>query len=227
MYDDPVKQVQEEFLQQLYLLRHSFAAQIEKVCQSGGGIGSGSVPAEKYQKVADENKKLKYRIKHLLRALEDQEGGSSAKSVSGAYKIFTDKKSFDLGVSQTRIVGALCGHQVELVFLSEEEVNSKDMKTQNPSGQFPFIETPKGALFGSVAISLFFAEQANKMLGKDAVQTAQIEQWINWATNTLSPTCSHVMSGIFGGDSNGNQVFQSSWNNASKDLKGFVKMINN
>lgn len=38
------------------------------------------VPKADYDKVVEDNKKMKYRITHLLRALDEQGSGSGAKS---------------------------------------------------------------------------------------------------------------------------------------------------
>jgi glutathione S-transferase len=44
---------------------------------------------------------------------------------------------------------------------------------------------------------------------------------MNWTTNTLEPTCQCVLNGIFG-----EEVYQGSWDVASKDLKSFCKTVN-
>jgi len=48
------------------------------------------VSKEEFEKVQAENKKLKYRVKHLLRALGEQEGGSAA---SGDFTLYTIEDS--------------------------------------------------------------------------------------------------------------------------------------
>lgn len=66
-------------LQQLMAFRKSMADGIELACQvaASGGSGAGAkiVSQEDYDKVVAENKKLKYRIKHLTRALDEKDGG--------------------------------------------------------------------------------------------------------------------------------------------------------
>ena len=50
------------------------------MCKNGGGGGAGGdvVTAAEYKKLEDENKKLKYRITHLKRALDEKDGGAGA-----------------------------------------------------------------------------------------------------------------------------------------------------
>lgn len=75
MFQDEVKKIQEQYLQQLLEMRAQTAIAIEKACEiaaSGGAAGSGAVVSkDDYEKVLEENKKLKYRQIHLLRALEE------------------------------------------------------------------------------------------------------------------------------------------------------------
>lgn len=99
---------------------------------------------------------------------------------------------------------------------------SKEHKALNPSGKYPLLETDKGSLAGVMPICKYLCKTSKKLLGDGSpLQTSQIDQWMNWTTNTLEPTCQCVLKGIFG-----EEVYQGSWNDASKDLKTFVKTVN-
>jgi len=103
----------------------------------------------------------------------------------------------------------------------------KEFKAKNPSGLFPFLETPKGNLFGVIAITKFLAKSAGKLLGSNAKEQAQVDQWINWSINVLQPTADQVMRGIFAGGQDGIQVQQGHFNDAAKEIKMQAKQINN
>lgn len=69
----------------------------------------------------------------------------------------------------------------------------------NPAGIFPMIEVSNGVgICGIAAICKHLARSAKKLLGNDAFQAAQCDQWINWTLTTLQPTAETVMCGIFG-----------------------------
>ena len=61
-------------------VRAKTAVAIEKALLSGGGQGGSDsvVPKQDYDALQAENNKLKYRVKHLLRALDEKDGGSSS-----------------------------------------------------------------------------------------------------------------------------------------------------
>jgi glutathione S-transferase len=75
------------------------------------------------------------------------------------------------------------------------------MKAMNPAGMFPMIEVEQGvAICGTVAICKHLARlnKSSKLLGGDLLQSAQVDQWVNWTYTTLLPTADSVMSGILG-----------------------------
>ena len=96
VYVDPIKKLQEEMLQEMIKLRANLAKSIESAIQSGGSGGASgqTVSKEEFEKVQAENKKLKYRVKHLLRALDAQGGGSSGSS--GDFTLYTIEDSVQL-----------------------------------------------------------------------------------------------------------------------------------
>jgi glutathione S-transferase len=99
---------------------------------------------------------------------------------------------------------------------------TKEHKALNPTGKYPLLETKEGSLAGVVPICKFICKQSKKFLGDGSpLQTTQIDQWMNWTTTTLEPTCKCVLQGIFG-----EEVYQGSWDQASKDLKTLCKTVN-
>jgi DNA-binding transcriptional regulator WhiA len=84
--------MQEEMLQEMLKLRVELAKTITEVCKNGGGSSAGS--SDELVKVQAENKKLKYRIVHLLRALN---GDSPSAGVT--YKLYTTEGHHSINVN--------------------------------------------------------------------------------------------------------------------------------
>jgi len=60
------------------------------------------------------------------------------------------------------------------------------------------------------------------MLGSNAVERSQVDQWISFTNSTIDPTATTVSNGIFGWA----DVMQDTWNEASKNLKAHMKVMN-
>ena len=182
VYADPLKKLQEEMLQEMIKLRAQVAKSIEEVCKNGGGSGGGS--SDELEKVKSENKKLKYRITHLLRALDGDSGDAG-----GSFKLYTNEVH-SISVNQCQITAALCGTSLKIVVVDDEMRTSKEHKALNPTGKYPLLESENGSLAGVGPICKFICKSSKKLLGDGSpLQTTQIEQWINWTNNTLEPTC--------------------------------------
>ena len=215
VYADPVQKMQEDMLQEMLKLRVELAKTIEEVCKNGGGSGAGS--SADLVKVQAENKKLKYRIVHLLKALN-----GDSPSAGESYKLYTTEGHHSINVNQCQITAALCGASLEFILVDDDMKVTKEHKALNPTGKYPLLETKEGSLAGVVTICKFLCKQSKKFLGDGSpLQTTQIDQWMNWTTNTLEPTCQCVLQGIFG-----EEVYQGTWDQASKDLKNLCKTVN-
>ena len=103
-----MKKVQEQMLEQLYLIREQFVKDVESICNSG----QDSASSEEVKKLRDENKKLKYRITHLLRALDEKDGIVSAQS--GSVKLYTVTGSTDLSMQQIKLVAKATGFNLDV-----------------------------------------------------------------------------------------------------------------
>jgi elongation factor 1-gamma len=89
---------------------------------------------------------------------------------------------------------------------------------------FPLLKTSEGCLQQSSAISCYLASLAGgKMLGTNAVERSQVDQWISFANSTIAPCATVVSQGIFGEC----EIMQDTWNAAMKDLKTHLKTIDN
>ena len=132
VYADPVKAIQEEMLAQLLEVRKSFASSIENAVQNGGAgraVGE-TVSKADFEKLENENKQLKYRIKFLLRTLNEVDGGSVT------YQILTDSED---SLREVRVVSSLAGAKIQVKIMTEDEMKAKDHIKANPTRRYPLL----------------------------------------------------------------------------------------
>lgn len=151
------------------------------------------VSKAEHDALAAENKKLKYRIKHLLRALDGDSGAASGPSCS--LSIPAGESATSLAVLQCLFVGKLTGFNLKV---TEVDTEAKEVKTKNPLGKYPLLETKDGCLAGVVPIVKYMARVSKKLLGDTPQTQAKVDQWINWNSSTLAPLVGQVSRGIFG-----------------------------
>ena len=110
-----------------------------------------------------------------------------------------------------KVAAELTGQKVEVVV--------KDNKA-HPT----VLETAEGNLNECTAIAKYLATLAGgSLLGTNAVERSQVDQWIAFANSTLVPCVTVVNSGIFGQPV---IPMQGAWNEASKNLKAHCKTLN-
>lgn len=118
-----------------------------------------------------------------------------------------------------RVVANATGQNVEMVIADDKMKKS----LTNNTGSFPVLETKEGSINEAIAISKYFCALAgDKMIGKTNVEKAQVDQWISFANTTLLPCATTVNQGIFGTE----EMQQTVWNEASKNLKAHMKVLN-
>ena len=125
-------------------------------------------------------------------------------------------------VSLDRLVAKLTGQKLEVVVVSDDKKKSAEYKKINPRAQFPMLETEEGVLYESTAIAKYLCQVSGKLLGSNAVERSQVDQWVSYSNTTLNPTCFTVYCGIFGW----NPVGEKDWNEAAKNLKSQAKVLN-
>ena len=63
----------------------------------------------------------------------------------------------------------------------------------------PLLKTSEGCLHESVAVCKYFcALHDNKLLGSNAIERSQVDQWISFNNTTLVPYLSKIESAVFG-----------------------------
>ena len=128
----------------------------------------------------------------------------------------------DSGV--VRVVADQLGQKLQVQVVDEAFRKSAEWKGMMTTDTFPLLKTNEGCLQQSSAICMYLASLAGgKMLGANAVERSQVDQWISFANSTITPCATIVSQGIFGEC----EVMQDVWNTAMKDLKGHLKVIDN
>ena len=116
----------------------------------------------------------------------------------------------------------MTGSSLQVIVVDDETRNSKPHQKLNPTGRYPLLETSEGSLAGVTAICKYFSRKAKKLYGSNVLEQTQIDQWVNWSQTTLEPASQQVQSGIFNKD----ELFQATFNDATKDLKAYTKTLN-
>lgn len=126
----------------------------------------------------------------------------------------------DSGV--VRVVADQVGQKLEVQVVDEAFRKSAEWKGMMTTDTFPLLKTNEGCLQQSSAICVYLATLAGgKMLGSNAVERSQVDQWVSFANSTISPCATLVSQGIFGEA----EIMQDTWNNAMKDLKSHLKVV--
>ena len=117
-----------------------------------------------------------------------------------------------------------CNFPIETVVVDEEAQKTKEWKEKKGHRFWPIMETPDGTLISeAAAISAYIARSAgNKsFIGKNAFDEAQIDQWVSFASASISPHMKTIAYQIFGW-----QDDKASYDQAVRMTKDAVKVLN-
>jgi glutathione S-transferase len=130
----------------------------------------------------------------------------------------------NLWVDISVITANFAGVKVEEVFVTQEDLKSKEWKAKSLTGKTPMLETPEGNLVESAAIARYLASVGTgNLAGANAWETAQINQWVDYSHTTIFPHLYPIIRAVFG---HGDPVDSDVYNNALKEVKDIVKVIN-
>ena len=91
---------------------------------------------------------------------------------------------------------------------------------------FPMLETSEGTICGAIPVCKFMCRQAKKLYSSNSpLDCALVDQWVNWACTNLMPNLEQILGGIYGHPEN--QIYDSDWKDALKNLKTDVKQVEN
>lgn len=115
--------------------------------------------------------------------------------------------------------------KVEEVFVTQEDLKSKEWKAKSLTGKTPMLETPEGNLVESAAIARYIASQGEGHLaGSNPWESAQINQFVDYSHTTLLPHLYNILRAVF---VLGDQLIDADvYNNAVKEVKEIIKTLN-
>ena len=116
-----------------------------------------------------------------------------------------------------RVVAKLTDAKIEYVTVDD---NAK--KNLEYPDKLPMLKTTEGNLYEATAIAKYLCSLKSKLLGSNAVERSQVDQWVSYVNSTMGPGIDTISNGIFGWE----DVRQGVWNDASKNLKAQVKVLN-
>jgi len=130
----------------------------------------------------------------------------------------------NLWVDLAVITANFAGVKVEEVFVTQDDLKSKEWKAKSITSKTPLLETPEGNLVESAAIARYLASVGTgNLAGTNAFETAQINQWVDYSHTTIFPHFVPIYRAVFG---HGDPVDSEVYNNAVKEIKDIVKTIN-
>jgi elongation factor 1-gamma len=101
-------------------------------------------------------------------------------------------------VNMCQVTAKLAGKNLTVVIDTEEDRKAAAYKAFNPTNKFPLLETPEGNLSESQAIAKFLAHGHATLLGANAVERAQVDQWMNWLQSGVMQQAGQAIYAIFG-----------------------------
>jgi len=130
----------------------------------------------------------------------------------------------NLWVDLAVITANLAGVKVEEVFVTQDDLKSKEWKAKALTAKTPMLETPEGNLVESSAIARYLAAIGKgNLAGSNAWETAQINQFVDYSHTTIFPHFYPVIRAVFG---HGDPVDADVYNNAVKEVKEIIKNLN-
>ena len=130
----------------------------------------------------------------------------------------------NLWVDLAVITANLAKVPIEEVFVTPEDLKSKEWKARSLTGKTPMLETQDGNLVESAAIARYLASQGEGHLGgASAWETAQVNQWIDFSHTNLQTHMYTILRGVFAW---AEPVDGELYNNAVKEVKEIAKTIN-
>jgi len=110
---------------------------------------------------------------------------------------------------------------VEIVRTPWDQMKSPEYLQKHPLGKVPTLETPEGYIYESNTILRHLARKAGKFYGNNPVETAIIDQWLEFYNTQLSANHSRVFYGTFGYG----PVTKEAYESGKKDYIDVLKIV--
>lgn len=118
-------------------------------------------------------------------------------------------------------VAAICGVDIENIRVPAPEWKQPEHLKRNPFGKIPGMETPEGNLFESCTLMRYIARKAGKMYGNSPIETAQIDQWLEFFNTQIGSVMPVIYKTTFG-----YYVYpKEKFDDAMKELHDLIKIL--
>lgn len=130
----------------------------------------------------------------------------------------------NIWVDLSVITANLAKVQVEEVFVTAEDMKTKEWKQKSLTGKTPVLETPEGNLVESATIARYIASQGQGNLGgATPFETALVNQWIDFSHTTLFPHLYPLIKAAFG---HGDLIQESVYKHELQEFKSAIQLLN-
>lgn len=117
-----------------------------------------------------------------------------------------------------QVVANMAGKKVAVKIIDKDTIATPAYKAVNMTGKFPLLKTQEGCINESVAIAKFLAS-GSKMMGANAVERAQIDQWCYWALSTCLPAQFPALMGALGHAEQTKEAYTKSTTETKANIK--------
>jgi len=115
------------------------------------------------------------------------------------------------------------GKDISVDVVDADRIKSKEYKAINMTGKFPMLETPEGNISETIAIAKYLAHGHATLLGANAVEQAQVDQWLFYAISTALPPQFPAIMAIHGWS---DQITSEAFTASTSATKAVCKTIN-
>ncbi|CDW83612.1 elongation factor 1- [Stylonychia lemnae] len=105
----------------------------------------------------------------------------------------------------------------------EPKTNAGDkLRAKSQTGKFPILETPEGfTIFEGLTIAKYLARQRPSFYGDSNLQTALIDQWVDYVSSSIAPQSQQIQNQVFGLVDADPKSFSLELNSFKKNLQVF------
>lgn len=161
----------------------------------------------------------------LFPAMKPNDAGRGAEGTQQVNREVVKLHVLDKTSFFAQAVGYLANNNLTVVETTIAQARqNKDLAARHPTFQFPYLETASGDIIsGTSAIASHLARMnpTSGLLGSNAFQEAQVNQWVTWA-EYLEPSVEQISGAVCGTLKLDNAKF----NDLVKNLKDSVKILN-
>eukprot|EP00347_Sterkiella_histriomuscorum_P012730 403367437 len=104
--------------------------------------------------------------------------------------------------------------------------DGEKLRAKSLTGKFPVLETPQGhTLMEGLTIAKFLARQRPSFYGDNDLETALIDQWVDYVSSSIAPVSNIIQNHLFGHEESDPKTFSLILNQLKTTLKVFESQL--